>query len=103
EGVERLEQLEEHVLGQVLGLIVLADELVGDVEDAPPVQADDGLPGRLVAVQAALDDLVDRVRLGGRGGTGNAGRGGECREWAHDTMRNGRVPTVPAQRQRPRL
>ena len=37
EGVQRLEDLQEDVLGQILGLVVLAGELVGDVEDLAPV------------------------------------------------------------------
>ena len=41
ERVERLVQLEEDVLREILGLIVPADELVGDVEDLAPIQADD--------------------------------------------------------------
>ena len=60
ERVERLVQLEEDVLRQIFGLIVAADELVGDVEHLAPVQADDRFPRRLIAVQAALDELVDR-------------------------------------------
>ena len=44
EGVERLEDLQEDVLRQILGLVVPADELVGDVEDLPPVLADDLVP-----------------------------------------------------------
>jgi hypothetical protein len=68
EGVERLEQLEEDVLRQVLGLVVLADELVGDVEHAPAMLLDDRFPRLLVAGQAALDQLID-------GGDGQAGIG----------------------------
>ena len=62
ERVERLEDLEEDVLRQILGLVVLADELVGDVEHLAPVLADDLLPRLLIAGQAALDQLVDRSR-----------------------------------------
>ena len=62
ERVERLEDLEEDVLREILGLVVLADELVGDVEHLAPVLADDLLPGELIAVQAALDQRLDRVR-----------------------------------------
>ena len=58
ERVQRLEDLQEDVLRQVLRLVVLPDELVRDVEDLPPVLADDHLPGELVAAQAALDELV---------------------------------------------
>ena len=45
---ERLEDLQEDVLRQVLGLVVPPDELVGEVEHLAPVLADDGLPGDLV-------------------------------------------------------
>jgi hypothetical protein len=63
ERVERLEQLQEDVLRQILGEVVTADELVRDVEDLAPVEADDLLPRSLIAVQATLDDLVDRDGL----------------------------------------
>jgi hypothetical protein len=62
---KRLEDLEEDVLRQVFRLIVLADELVGDVEDLPPVQPDDLLPGVLIARQTPFDQLVDGGRLRG--------------------------------------
>jgi len=65
EGVERSENLQEDVLCQILCLVVLADELVGDVEDLAPVQAHDLLPGLLIAGQTPLNQLVDRWRLGG--------------------------------------
>ena len=66
ERVERLEDLEEDVLRQILGLVVLADELVGDVEHLAPVLADDLLPRELIALQAALDQRFDGVvRRGG--------------------------------------
>ena len=58
---ERLENLQEDVLRQILGLVVLADELVGDVEHLAPVLADDLLPGELIALQAALNQRLDRV------------------------------------------
>ena len=61
ERVQRLEDLEEDVLRQVLGLVVLAGELVGDVEDLPPVLADDLFPRLLIAAKAALDQRVDRI------------------------------------------
>src|SRR5687767_3430556 len=51
ERAQRLEYLQEDILRQVLGFIVLADELVGDVEDLPPVLSDDGFPRRLVTLQ----------------------------------------------------
>jgi hypothetical protein len=50
-------------LRKIFGKIVAADELVRNVEDLPPVQADDLLPRGLIAIQAALDDLVDRCGL----------------------------------------
>ena len=58
--VQRLEDLQEDVLGQIFGLVVLADELVGDVEDLPPVLADDRLPRDLIAAEALLDQAVGR-------------------------------------------
>ena len=75
ERLERLEDLQEDVLRQILGLVVLADELVGDVEDLSPVLADDGVPGRLVAAQTLLDEAVGRDRLRGRGVNGHASSG----------------------------
>ena len=64
ERVERLEQLQEDVLRQVLGLVVTADELVRDVENLPPVLADDRFPRGLIAAQTALDDLVGHLCWG---------------------------------------
>ena len=58
ERVQRLEDLEEDVLRQILGLVMAADELVGEVEDLAPVLADDLLPRRLIACETALDELV---------------------------------------------
>ena len=58
ERVQRLEDLEEDVLRQVLGLVVPADELVGQVEDLAPVLADDLIPRHLIAGEAALDERV---------------------------------------------
>ena len=58
EGVQRLEDLDEDVLRQVLGLVVFAGELVRDVEHLPPVLPDDLPPGVLVAGQAALDQRI---------------------------------------------
>ena len=46
ERVQRLEDLQEDVLRQVLGLVVPADELVGQVEHLAPVLPDDLLPTR---------------------------------------------------------
>ena len=63
---ERLEDLQEDILREILGLVVLADELVGDVEDLAPVLPDDRLPRDLVAAQALLDQAVGRGRLRGR-------------------------------------
>jgi hypothetical protein len=62
ERVERFEDLQEDILREVFGLIVFADELVRDVEDLAPVLANDLLPGDLIAVQAAFDERLDRVR-----------------------------------------
>ena len=58
---ERLEDLQEDILREIFGLVVLADELVGDVEDLAPVLPDDRLPRDLVAAQALLDQAVRRV------------------------------------------
>ena len=52
----------QDLLLQVLGLVVLARELVGDVEHLAPVAADHQLPRRVVLPEAALDQL--RVRRG---------------------------------------
>ena len=56
ERAERPEHLQENLLGQVLRLVVRADEPVRDVEDLPPVRLDDRIPRRLIAVGRALDD-----------------------------------------------
>ena len=69
ERVQRLEDLEEDVLRQVLGLVVPPDELVGEVEDLAPVLPDDLLPGGLVARQTPLDERVDARFGGGAGGS----------------------------------
>jgi len=66
EGIERLIQLEEDVLREVLRLIVTADELVRDIEDLPPVHPYDRFPRCLVAGQTALDNLVGDLCWGGR-------------------------------------
>jgi hypothetical protein len=62
ERVERLKNLQEDVLREIFGFVVLADELVRDVENLAPVLADDLLPGDLIAVQAPFDERLDRVR-----------------------------------------
>ena len=53
ERVQRLEDLEEDVLRQILGLVVAADELVGEVEDLAPVLPDDLLPRDLIAARGS--------------------------------------------------
>ena len=60
--LQRLEDLQEDVLRQIFGLVVLADELVGDVEHLAPVLPDDQLPRHLIAGQALLDEAVRRER-----------------------------------------
>jgi hypothetical protein len=60
EGLQRLEDLQEDVLREVLGLVVLADELVGHVEDLAPVLAHDRLPRDLIAAETLLDEAVGR-------------------------------------------
>ena len=67
ERVQRLEDLQEDVLREILGLVVPADELVGDVEDLAPVLAHDLFPGDLIAGQALLDEAVGRGGLRSRG------------------------------------
>jgi hypothetical protein len=62
ERVQRLEQLDEHVLREILSLFVAAGERVRHVEDHAPVQTNDFIPGSLIAAEAALDDGVDRER-----------------------------------------
>ncbi len=64
---ERLEDLQEDVLREIFGFVVLADELVSDVEDFPPVLADDGVPRRLIPGETLLNEAVRRRRLSGRG------------------------------------
>jgi len=67
ERVQRAEDLQEDVLREILGLIVLADELVCDVEHLAPVLAHDLLPCPLIAGEALLDEAVRRQRLSSRG------------------------------------
>jgi hypothetical protein len=67
ERAQRLEDLEEDVLREIFRLVVLADELVGDVEHFPPVLADDLLPCLLIAAQTLLDQGVRRRGLSCRG------------------------------------
>ena len=52
-----------------------ADEFIGDIKNAPPIRADDLVPGRLVPAKARLDELIRGRRLGGRGVHGYAGEG----------------------------
>jgi hypothetical protein len=56
--VERVVNLEEDLLGQVLGLVDAADELIGDVEYAPAVTALELFPGPVVAPKADSNQLV---------------------------------------------
>ena len=67
ERVQRLEDLQEDVLRQIFRFVVLADELIGDVEDLAPVLAHDLFPGDLIARQALLDETVGRGGLRSRG------------------------------------
>ena len=61
ERVERLEDLQEDVLRQIFGFVVLADELVRDVEHLAPVLRTICSQARLIAAQAALDERLDGV------------------------------------------
>ena len=54
---QRPEQLDEDLLGQVLGLVDLRDELVGDVEDPLPVDPDERVPRRRISLETALDEV----------------------------------------------
>jgi hypothetical protein len=67
ERVERPVDLQEDFRAQILSFLVSADELVGDIEDAPPVRPDDLVPGRLVPEQARLDELIRGTGLSGLG------------------------------------
>src|SRR5260370_29924575 len=62
EGIERLEDFQKDLLGQIFGFRMPSDELVRDVEDLPPVLPDDLLPRELVSAQAPLDQRLDRLR-----------------------------------------
>jgi hypothetical protein len=83
ERVERLEDLQEDFLREILGFLVPADELVRDVEDLPPVHANDGVPGGLIALQAPFDERLDRLRRIGR----HVGRHQGCRTRQDDDIR----------------
>ena len=67
EGVQRLEDLQEDVLRQILGLVVPAGELVGDVEDLAPVLADDLLPRASDRRPGSADQRIDRISGAGEG------------------------------------
>src|SRR4030095_9081089 len=67
ERAQRPEDLQKNVLRQIFRFVVLADELVRDVEDLPPVLANDRFPGLLIAAQTLLDETVGRCGLRGRG------------------------------------
>ena len=56
EGVERLENAQEYLLREVLGLVVPAHELVRDIENLAPVLPDDELPRRLITTEAPADE-----------------------------------------------
>jgi len=61
EGIERLEDLQEDLLREIFRLVVLADELVGHVEHFAPVLADDEIPGRLIVLEAPLNQRFNRL------------------------------------------
>ena len=54
------ESIRQYAIGY--DLVVLAYELVRDVEDFSPVLADDEIPGDLVAAQTSLDERFDGDR-----------------------------------------
>src|SRR5262245_13039046 len=56
--VEAAEDLQEDLLREILCLVVLAGELVGDVEDLTPVARQDLVPRRVFLPKAALDELA---------------------------------------------
>ena len=64
--MQRLENLQEDVLGEILGLVVAAGELVGDVEHFAPVLADDFFPCALIAPEATRDQGVNGISTYGR-------------------------------------
>lgn len=72
ERVQGSEDLQEDLLTEVFRLIVSADELVGNVEDASPVLLDDGVPRRLISTKTRLNELIRGARWGGRGVHGYA-------------------------------
>ena len=62
--------MDEHLLGQVLRLVRVAQVLIGQPEDAALVSADEGLEGVPVAAACRPGEtsgLDDRARLAGRG------------------------------------
>jgi len=78
ERVQRLEDLEEDILRQIFGFVVPADKLVGQIEDLAPMLLDNLLPRRLIAFQAALDQLIGVGRSGDGEVAGHQWRG---RRW----------------------
>src|SRR4029453_5538396 len=62
ERIQRLEDLEEDLLREIFGFIVLADELVAHFENFSPVVTDDGLPSGFVAAKASPDQCFDGLR-----------------------------------------
>src|SRR5690606_13290068 len=72
EGVQRLEDLDEDVLGQILGFVVTADELVRDVEHLAAVRTHDLFPRGLVTGQTPRDQGISGLSRRGRGINGHA-------------------------------
>jgi hypothetical protein len=60
ERIERLEDLQENILREILGFVMASHELVCDVEHLAPVLTDDAVPGSLIAVQTFVNQGFDR-------------------------------------------
>src|SRR5688500_7194377 len=60
ERLQRLENLDEDVLREIFRLVMLADELVGEVVHLAPVLPDDQVPGLLIAGKTPLDQQIGR-------------------------------------------
>jgi hypothetical protein len=59
ERVQGPEDLQKDVLREIFGFVVPAHELVREVEDLAPVETNDLGPGRLIATEAPVDELIE--------------------------------------------